>query len=198
MKSRIALVILALAPPLLVAQEPPPPDRGVQAVREMVRGDSGKWNDAAILQVIPSPSRKPSGMNLDTWGDSLLENPASPKAHEEVWLLFRTRQLDDNDRVWVEKVEREGGTITVTMREAIWQGNYFKTFTYYGVLAVNLGKLPVGDYAVKWVVEPRTFTKFDGDGRPVAKGGRPQHWPADAVAGEAASTTEELDVVVRP
>lgn len=181
MKTLFVLTLLTFAP-FLFAEESPP-DRGVQAAREMVRGDSGKWNDVPILQVIPPLSKKPPGTNLDTWGDQLLENPAEATAGEESWLLFRTRQLDDNDRVWVEKVERKGSEITVTMREAIWQGNYFKTFTYYGVLAVNLGKLPAGDYTVKWVVEPLVFTKFDNDGRPFAKNGRPQNWPADPKPG---------------
>jgi len=196
MKTILTFAILTLAP-LLPAQEPPPPDRGVQSMREMVRGDSGKWNDAPILQVIPPPSAKPQGMNLDSWADTLLDAPVAAKAEEEVWLLFRTRQLDDNDRVWVEKVERKGSEITVTMREAIWQGNYFKTFTYYGVLAVNLGKLPAGDYSVKWVVEPLTFTKFDGDGRPFAKGGRPQGWPADPAPGRGDPAVVEVKVEVK-
>ncbi len=196
MKTPLLAAILTLAP-LLTAQEPPPPDRGVQAMREMVRGDSGKWNDAPILQVIPPPSARPQGMNLDTWADTLIDAPVAPKAEEDVWLLFRTRQLDDNDRVWVEKVDRQGSEITVTMREAIWQGNYFKTFTYYGVLAVNLGKLPAGDYSVKWVVEPLAFTKFDGDGRPFAKGGRPQGWPADPAAGKGDPAVVEVKVEVK-
>lgn len=92
-------------------------------------------------------------------------------------------------RIWVEKVKRRGTEVTVTMREAIWQGNYFKTFTYYGVLAVNLGSLPADTYTVKWVL---VFSKFDGDGRPFAKNGIPQNWPADPVKGgepaKAAST----------
>lgn len=187
MKTALTSLILTFTP-LLLAQENPPADRGIQNAREMVRGDSGKWNDTAILQVIPPPSRKPAGMNLDAWGDSLLKNPAVPEAVEETWLLFRTRQLDDNDRVWVEKVEREGNTITVKMREAIWQGNYFKTFTYYGVLAVNLGKLPPGRYTVKWIAEPLAFTKFDGDGRPFGKNGRPQNGPADPAAAKTEAT----------
>lgn len=198
MNTRLSLAILTFAPLLLFAQETPPPDRGVQQIREMVRGDTGKWNDTAILQIVPPPSQKPQGMNLDAWGDTLLEAPANPQAGEEVWLLFRTRQLDDNDRVWVEKVEREGGTVTVTMREAIWQGNYFKTFTYYGVLAVNLGELPAGDYTVKWVVEPLTFAKFDGDGRPFAKGGRPQNWPLETEAGKGEAVVVERGFPVRP
>jgi hypothetical protein len=196
MKTTVVLTLLTFAP-FLFAQEPPP-DRGVQAAREMVRGDSGKWNDAPILQVIPPLSKMPPGMNLDTWGDHLLETAATaPAAEGESWLLFRTRQLDDNDRVWVEKVERKGSEITVAMREAVWQGNYFKTFTYYGVLAVNLGKLPAGDYTVNWVVEPLVFTKFDGDGRPFAKNGRPQNWPADPKPGKEEPVVVPVKLTVK-
>lgn len=196
MKTILALAILIFAP-FLPAQDPPPADKGLQAAREMVRGDSGKWNDAAILQVIPPLSQKPKGLNLDAWGDQCLERPAAPEAGQEVWLLFRSRQLDDNDRVWVETVALKGQEITVTMREAIWQGNYFKTFTYYGVLAVNLGPLPAGDYTVKWVVQPFVFTKFDGDGRPFARNGTPQNWPADAVAVEGDAAEFSLAFAVR-
>lgn len=189
------LAILTFTPSLL-AQEAQQSDRGIQAAREVVRGDSGKWNDSPILQVIPPLSKKPAGLNLDAWGDQLLETPVKPKAGDELWILFRTRQLDDNDRVWVESVTAEGKQITVTLREAIWQGNYFKTFTYYGVLAVNLGIQPAGEYFVKCVIEPFEFTKFDGDGKPFAKGGRPQNWPADAVAGKAEKTEVAVVAVV--
>jgi hypothetical protein len=178
---------------MLSAGETPPPGRGLQSAREMVRGDTGKWNDTSDLQIMPPLSEKPQALNLDTWGDSLLEKTPMPTADAEVWLLFRTRQLDDNDRVWVEKIAVSGTEITVTMREAIWQGHYFKTFTYYEVLAVNLGKLAPGDYSIKWVIEPVRFTKFDGDGRPFTKGGQPQNWPADPVAVDA-----KADVIAVP
>lgn len=47
------------------------------------------------------------------------------------------------------------------MHEAIRQGNYFKTFTYYEIDAVNLGKLPPGGYTVKWIVKPLTFKHLE-------------------------------------
>ncbi len=196
MKTHLFLAILAFAP-LFLAQEAPSPDRGVQSAREMVRGDSGRWNDTAILQVIPPLSQKPKGISLDAWGDQLLETPSSPKAGEEVWLLFRTRQLDDNDRVWVEKIDRSGKEIVITLREAIWEGNYFKTFTYYGVLAVNLGALPAGDHSVKWVVEPLRFKRFDGDGRPMGRNGKAQNWPLDAVAGRGDATVTTVKIELK-
>jgi hypothetical protein len=189
MKSFISFLFLALTPFTVHGD-------GLESARESVRGDTGKWNDNPILQFAPPPGEKPEGLNLDNWADQLLENPVTPQENEETWLLFRTRQLDDNDRVWVEKVEREGNTITVRMSEAIWKGNYFKTFTYYEVLLVNLGKLPAGEYTLKWVVEPFVFSEFDGDGRPQARNGKPQNWPENAEPGkgEAKILTTSFEV----
>jgi hypothetical protein len=129
--------------------------------RQLVRGDTGKWNDAATLQHSPPLAKKPQGMSLDVWSEQLAENRPQTTATDDNWLIFRTRQLDDNDRVWIEKIERSGNEFTITMHEAIWQGNYFKTFTYYEVTAVNLGKLPAGDYTVKWIVKPLTFKQLE-------------------------------------
>ncbi len=170
---------------------------GEEAARESVRGDTGKWNDAPTLQVIPPLAKKPQELNLDNWADQFLENPVTLQANEETWLLFRTRQLDDNDRVRVEKIEREGETITVRMSEAIWQGIYNKTFTYYEALAVNLGNLPAGEYTVKWIVDPLVFSQFDGDGRPQTRNGiRQNNWPKDAEPGKGEAVMVEKKLVV--
>lgn len=145
--------------------------------RQLVRGDSGKWNDAATLQHAPSIQQKPQGMSLDDWADELTEKKSTSKADDDHWLLFRTRQLDDNDRVWIEKVERHGNEFTMTMHEAVWQGNYFKTFTYYEVTAVNLGKLPPGDYTVKWIVKPFAFKQLEKPRE--AQNNYQTNWPTD-------------------
>jgi hypothetical protein len=129
--------------------------------RQLVRGDTGKWNDSATLQHAPPLARKPQGMPLDDWADELGEKKPATTAADDNWLIFRTRQLDDNDRVWIEKIERSDNAFTITMHEAIWQGNYFKTFTWYEVTAVNLGKLPAGDYTVRWIVKPLTFKQLE-------------------------------------
>ncbi len=83
------------------------------------------------------------------------------------WLIFRTEQLDDYDRIWSERIERRGKQITVVANLAKWQGKYFRNFTYYQVIVVNLGKLEPGQYETKWVMQPLEFTKFDGDGKAV-------------------------------
>lgn len=141
--------------------------------RQLVRGDTGKWNDAAMLL----HTKKPTGMSLDDWADELSEKMTTVTAADDNWLLFRTRQFDDNDRVWIEKIERSGNEFTITMHEAIWQGNYFKTFTYYEVDAVNLGKLPAGDYSVKWVEKPLTFKQLEKPRE--AQNNYQTNWPTD-------------------
>jgi hypothetical protein len=145
--------------------------------RQLVRGDTGKWNDAATLQHAPPLAQKPQGMSLDDWSEQLAENKPQTTSADDNWLLFRTRQLDDNDRVWIEKVERNGNEFTIKMHEAIWQGSYFKTFTYYEVTAVNLGKLPAGNYTVKWIVKPLTFKQLEKPRE--AQNNYQTNWPVD-------------------
>ena len=107
----------------------------------------------------------------------MAEKTPQTKTTDDNWLIFRTRQLDDSDRVWVEKIERRGNEFTVTMSEAIWQGRYQKTFTYYEVTAVNLGPLPPGDYEVKWVVKPLTFKQLEKPALPNRD--NKDNWPTD-------------------
>lgn len=150
--------------------------------RQFVRGDTGKWNDAATLLHAPSPAQKPQGMSLDEWMDELGEKKPTVTTADENWLLFRTRQLDDNDRVWIERIERKGNTFTITMHEAVWQGKYFKTFTWYEVTAVNLGKLPAGDYTVRWIVKPLVFKQLEKPRE--AQNNYQTNWPTDEQPGE--------------
>lgn len=129
--------------------------------RQMVRGDTGKWSDKPTLQHAPPIEQKPQGVSLDDWADQLAGRKPEAAASEDNWLIFRTRQLDDNDRVWIDRIERRGNEFTVVLHEAIWQGRYNKTFTYYEVTSVNLGKLPPGNYSVRWLVKPLTFTQLE-------------------------------------
>jgi hypothetical protein len=158
-------------------------ERGkLQDALQNVRGDSGKWRDEPSLQHAPPLAQKPAKLPLDDWADQLLEKDAvAVTASDESWLLFRTRQLDDNDRLWIERIERNGNQFTVVLSVAIWQGRYFKTFTYYGVFGVNLGKLPPGKYEVNWIVQPLAFKQFEGDGRPTRQidGRAVDNWPKD-------------------
>jgi hypothetical protein len=145
--------------------------------RQMIRGDTGKWNDAAKLQHAPPIQQKPQGLSLDDWADQLAEKKVVTTAADDNWLLFRTRQLDDSDRVWIERIERRGDEFTVTLNEAIWQGRYQKTFTYYEVTAVNLGPLPPGNYSVKWLVKPLAFKQLEKPRE--AQQNYQTNWPTD-------------------
>lgn len=142
--------------------------------RELVRGDTGKWNDAARIQLAPPLERKPPGRSLDDWGaDTNVVRAIKPTVTNDFSVIFRSRQLDDNDRVWVERIERQGNEFVITMNEAVWQGWYQKTFTYYQVLGVNLGKLGPGSYSVKWRIQPLDFKRFEDPGQPR------DNWPKD-------------------
>lgn len=189
MKTVIALSLLVLVATPLVGQDVPKPtpagnvgerkilqrsERGTLVDRmENVRGDTGKWSDEAQLQHVPSPDRKPANQSLDDWVDEMAERAFQPTPSDDNWLVFRTRQFDDNDRVWIESVERKGDEFTIVMTEAIWKGNYFKTFTFYQVLAINLGRLEPGTYKAKWIIKPLEFTRFEDPGKPQ------DNWPKD-------------------
>ncbi|MEQ8790868.1 MAG: hypothetical protein RIC55_31690 [Pirellulaceae bacterium] len=138
----------------------------LQDAIQVVRGDSGKWSDEPQMQLAPAITRKPEKLSLDDWFDQLADEEFRPDGAGETWLLLRTRQLDDNDRLWIERIERHGGRFTIAANMATWQGKYSKNFTYYHVFGVNLGKLEPGDYEAKWGAEVLHFRAFDGDGRP--------------------------------
>lgn len=142
---------------------------------QVVRGDSGKWNDDAHVLFAPPIEQKPEKLSLDSWADLYQKKKFQPTNSDDNWLLFRTQQLDDNDRVWVERVERQGSRISVTVNQAIWQGRYSRNFTCYNVVGVNLGKLEPGKYEAKWIVKPLVFGKFEDPGRPEG------NWPKDEV-----------------
>lgn len=146
---------------------------------ERVRGDSGKWNDEPRLLHAPPIKTKPPKTSLDDWADRLERSRIRTlTSKEDNWLLFKTRQLDDNDRVWIERIERRENQFTIVLSEAIWQGRYFKSFTYYNVYGVNLGKLPPGKYDAKWVIQPLVFREFEGSGRPRDQQ-RGENWSKD-------------------
>jgi hypothetical protein len=141
---------------------------------QLVRGDSGNWNDNTHLQHAPPIARKPAKLSLDAWADQLLESKFELTDKDDNWLILRPRQLDDNDRVWIERIERRGQKITVFANQAEWQGKYFRNFTYYTVIGLNLGKLEAGTFEVKCILQPLVFTKFAGDGKALEK-----NWPSD-------------------
>ncbi|MBI3824058.1 MAG: hypothetical protein HY289_15425 [Planctomycetes bacterium] len=141
---------------------------------QLVRGDSGKWNDDPRLQHAPPLARKPEKTTLDAWADQLLKQKVELTDKDDNWLIFRSEQLDDNDRIWIERIERRGQQITIIANQAKWQGKYFRNFTYYQAIGLNLGKLPPGQYETKMIIQPLAFSKFEGDGKALDS-----NWPKD-------------------
>ncbi len=182
----LGLGVLLLIPCLLVAEElrvlrqvKDGTERGrLSDARQIVRGDTGKWSDVAELRPAPPLARKPAGLALDAWLEEMAGRVVELAAGEDVWLLYRSRQLDDNDRLWIERIERSGNAFTVTLHEAIWQGDYFKTFTYHEVGAVNLGLLAAGEYTVTWRVLPLQFRQLEKPRE--AQRDYVTNWPVDA------------------
>jgi hypothetical protein len=158
----------------------------LHAAQEQVRGDSGKWRDDPALQHVPAVSQKPQRLKLDDWADQWLERRYAPAENDGNCLLLRTRQLDDNDRVWVERVERRGNKLTVVVKEAVWQGRYSKNFTYYGVIGVDVGQLPPGVYEATCSVQRLEFREFEDPGK------RTESWPR----GERAAGDEPVELRV--
>lgn len=142
----------------------------------LVRGDSGRWQDIERWCHSTTPPAKPAGgrFALDDWLDAATVKQFTPTGDDDNWLLFSTRQLNDNDRVWVERIERQGNRIKVVVSQATWRGKYFKNFTVFHVIGVNLGRLEPGTYEATCVVMPTIFTRFDRISQ------QADNWPADA------------------
>jgi hypothetical protein len=133
-------------------------------VHEYVRPSSGVTSKEDQLIVVPGP--KPKERTPSQWFNSGLKADNDLAADQEAWLLFRSKQLSDFDRMWVERVERADDTFTVTMSRAIWLGPYAANATFHEVHGVNLGKLPAGKYTVKWIVRESGYEEFGKDGWP--------------------------------
>ena len=195
--SRLVVVSLALVASPVRAQDwtRESKDRAKRAElhdsAQLVRGDSGKWNDDARLQHAPPIAQKPAKTSLDAWADQLLKKKVEVTDKEDNWLIFRTEQLDDNDRVWVERIERRGQQIAIVANQARWQGKYFRNFTNYHVIGVNLGKLQPGQYEVKWTIQPLVFARFEGDGKALDT-----NWPKDERPADTKPSEVRLTFVV--
>ena len=161
-------------------------------VLQIVRGDTGKWSEEPRLQHAPPIQEKPAKVLLDEWSDQLSERKFQLTTSDDNWLLFRTGQLNDNDRIWVERIQRRGNQFTVVVGQAVWQGRYQKNFTQHVVLGVNLGKLEPGQYEAKWIIKPLAFSKFDRPGR------LGENWPDDERLGDQKLTELPVTFTVAP
>ncbi|MCO6456281.1 MAG: hypothetical protein J5I93_13360 [Pirellulaceae bacterium] len=105
-------------------------------------GVSGKWDQ---LIVVPGP--KAEKQRPSQWFDSRLKADNVLTADQETWVLFRSKQLNPT-RLRIERIERDDNTFTVTMNGAAATAGD----DHYEVHGVNLGNLPAGTYAVKWII----------------------------------------------
>ncbi|HUG92886.1 MAG TPA: hypothetical protein VML55_18740 [Planctomycetaceae bacterium] len=163
----------------------------LEGVRQSIRGDTGKWSDEPRVQHAPPVEEKPARMPLDEWADELVEKEFELTSNDDAWLLFRSRQLDDNDRIWVERIMRRGNRLTVVAHQAVWQGRYQKNFTHHVVVGVNLGRLEAGAYEARWIIKPLVFNKFD-------EPRRADNWPVDERSGDGKPTELPLAFTVVP
>src|SRR5262245_47470933 len=55
---------------------------------QLVRGDTGKWNDEAHVLHAPPLEPKPAKMTLDAWADQLQKKKAELTDKDDHWLIF--------------------------------------------------------------------------------------------------------------
>jgi beta-lactamase regulating signal transducer with metallopeptidase domain/Leucine-rich repeat (LRR) protein len=137
-----------------------PKDRGTlhDAYQHNAAGKPTKRDE---LQVAPPIDKLSIDVDLETLFEVLKQKRIRFSSSGNTWLLFRSKQLDDNDVEWIERVERSGNEFTVTLRRAIWDGPYKKNITFHDLFGINLGKLPAGKYTVKWIIRRSRFLEFD-------------------------------------
>jgi RNA polymerase sigma factor (sigma-70 family) len=121
-----------------------------------------------VLLVVNGP--KPKDNTPGEWFETSLKADYDLTTDQETWLLFRSREVKHADSLWVERIEREGNTFTVTATLATYTGIIDgKNPPSHLVVGVNLGKQQAGQYAVKWIMNHASFTKVGKQG-----------WPEDA------------------
>lgn len=159
----VGLTVVAKPRPKVIKQVKSPEDRG--KLSDAVMKINGERNKADAVVVAAGPKPKPGVKSLSAWyyqtrkGNELADD-------RETWVLFRSKQMNDNDRMWVHSIKREDNTFTITMQRKIWSGEYFENLTFHKVHGINLGKLAVGKYAVNWVIGNTGFKEFDKQGWP--------------------------------
>eukprot|EP00913_Durusdinium_trenchii_P013392 g12573.t1 len=126
--------------------------------------------------------------DLDKTFEKLKSTGVQLTSNDNSWVLFRSKQVDDNDRMFVTRVERKGNTFVIHMLRCTWKGDYSKNVTYHEVLGINLGKLGSGKYTAKWRVGRTQFEKFDKQG-----------WPAvlEIQPGDAAELSIDFEAATR-
>ncbi|MHC4984469.1 MAG: HEAT repeat domain-containing protein, partial [Planctomycetota bacterium] len=106
-----------------------PKDRGT--LQDAYEAVYGKRSVKDQLQHAPPLERKGQDRGFGEWFDVVMKTNFRLTPDEDNWLLFRSRQLDMYDQMWIDRIERNGDRITVAARRAIWLGKYTKNVTFH-------------------------------------------------------------------
>jgi hypothetical protein len=106
--------------------------------------------------VVPGP--RPAKQTPSQWFTDRLKADNALTDDQETWLLYRSRQFSDYDRMSIERIEQQGNTFTVITNHAFYLGALYRNATCHEVHGINLGKLPAGEYTVEWIIRSSAFT----------------------------------------
>ena len=143
-------------------------DRGkLTDIYEKIRAGKPVKRDelAHVYPLEKMPPRDTAG-NLEAWFKEYRNTEFRVTDKDNNWLLFRSRQVNDLDRMWVDRIERRGNEFIITMSRAVWNGFYTVNMTYHDLHALNLGKLSAGKYTAKWIINRSSIKKLDDRGQP--------------------------------
>ena len=116
------------------------------------------------LIVVPAVDFK-EGQTLDEWFESRRKVPFLVLEPARGLAALRNAPLQGTDRLWIERVERQGDRITVAVQRADDLGIEMHEH-WRAVCGLNLGKLPAGDYRVEFTIESFGFTELNDKGVP--------------------------------
>jgi len=142
---------------------------------------------------------------LKGWFEHVARQKVNVSSEDDNWLIFRSGQLNDNDRVWIHAIQRQGDKFTMAVHRAKWTGQYAGRGAYlasplnshYTYYAANLGRLPAGRYSARLVVQPYVFAEFDAQSVPHRQSSL--KYPQDARPDDQAKPTEmEIAWTVAP
>ncbi len=139
--------------------------RELEDAREDVQGAAAGAGPAGF-SIQHAPAYSAAKGSLSAYDAGMREKDFQLTAADDASLLVRGERLDENDRAWIERVERRGGDILVVVSLARWSGTYYWNTPCRPHFAIDLGRLPPGNYVAACVLERFEFTEFAPDGRP--------------------------------
>ncbi len=151
----------------ILKQVTQPSDRGkLHDAHQKLHGNPRATINDELLHV-PPVDEIAKYTDYDAWFNTIKKRgKVTVAADKNQWVMFRSTQVNDNDRMWIDRIERRGDTFTIHMTRAIWRGVYTRNVTFHELFGVNLGKLPAGRYKAVWVITPAAYKDPDARGYP--------------------------------